>query len=51
MWHRLQILITRAQHKWLKAKSATTGQSIGEVVRDLIGREMDSKKKKGAKGL
>lgn len=36
MWHRLQVLVTKAQLAWLKAESYTSGKSIGVIVRELV---------------
>ncbi|MDQ7789576.1 MAG: hypothetical protein RDU41_05915 [Clostridia bacterium] len=41
MWHRLQLLVTKAQAAWLRAESATRGKSIGQIIRDLIDKERD----------
>ncbi len=35
-WHRLQVLLTPGQYKWLKAESYTRGESIGAIIRELI---------------
>ncbi len=38
--HRLQILITKEQYRWLKANSYTKAKSIGEIIRELIEKAM-----------
>jgi len=45
LWHRLQILISRAQLKWLKAESYTRGKSIAEIIRELIDGAMSQRRK------
>lgn len=35
-WHRLQILVTKEQLRWLKAESYTRSKSIGEIIRELL---------------
>lgn len=40
MWHRLQILISKEQLKWLKEQAFKREKSIGKIVRELIDRAM-----------
>lgn len=42
-WHRLQILITPEQFRWLKRKSFTEARSIGEIIRQLVAETMQTK--------
>jgi len=44
MWHRLQVLITKEQHKWLKKESLRREKSIGEIIRSIIAKAMGEKK-------
>jgi hypothetical protein len=44
MWHRLQILISKEQLKWLKEQAFKRDKSIGEIVRGLISRAMGKEK-------
>ncbi len=39
-WHRLQILVTPEQLRWLKAESYTRDKSIGEIIRELVAQAM-----------
>jgi hypothetical protein len=50
MWHRLQVLVTKTQLAWLKAESYTGGRSVGEIVRDLIERELLRRQKDSESG-
>lgn len=43
--HRLQIMVTKNQYKWLKAESYTRGKSIAEVIRELIAEKQNQNKK------
>lgn len=45
LWHRLQVIITKAQLKWLKAESYTKGKSISEILRNLIDAAISAQKK------
>lgn len=45
MWHRLQVLVTKTQLKWLKAEAYTRDKSIGEIIRGLIDYAMSRQSK------
>lgn len=43
--HRLQIMVTKEQYRWLRAESYTRGKSIAEVIRELIAEKQNQNKK------
>lgn len=45
--HRLQITVTKAQHRWLKAESYTRGKSIAEIIRQLIAAAIEERSDNG----
>ena len=39
-WERLHVQVTKPQKAWLERESYTKGESLGEIIRQLIDRAM-----------
>jgi hypothetical protein len=49
--HRTQIMLEESQYQRLKRESASTGRSIGDLVREAIDEKYDSKQERMWKAL
>jgi len=36
----MHVVLTRSQHERLRARAATTGRSVGSLIRDAVDREL-----------